>query len=246
MSDFKIIKRRRLYQDIVGQIQGFIREGVLKPGDRLPAERELAEQLQVSRSSLREAVRTMELQGLVTSRPGAGTFIRQESLDALIAIMDSSLDKVKDSLKDIFEVRHLLEPHIAALAAERATPKDIHLMGQAIQDQEKQISRGETGVEGDTAFHFAMAQSIKNWALLIVISNIEDILSESRDLSLQSPGRPERSLDSHRQILDRIIQRDVEGARAAMEYHISQVEPAQFIEQDGLEAAPQAVAGLST
>jgi len=71
-------------------------------------------------------------------------------------------------------------------------------------------------------------------------------LSESRDLSLQSPGRPERSLDSHRQILERIIQRDVEGARAAMEYHISQVEPAQFIEQDGIEAAHRAVAGLST
>jgi len=246
MSDFKVIKRRRLYQDIVGQIQGSIREGVLKPGDRLPAERELAEQLQVSRSSLREAMRTMELQGLVASRPGAGTFIRQESLDALIAIMDSSMDKVKDSLKDIFEVRHLLEPHIAALAAERASPKDIRLMGEAIQDQEKQIAQGETGVEGDTAFHFAMAQSIKNWALLIVISNIEDILSESRDLSLQSPGRPERSLDSHRQILERIIQRDVEGARAAMEYHISQVEPAQFIEQDGIEAAHRAVAGLST
>ena len=102
---------------------------------------------------------------------------------------------MKDSLKDIFEVRHLLEPHIAALAAERATPKDIRLMGEAIEDQEKQIALGETGVEGDTAFHFAMAQSVKNWALLIVISNIEDVLRESRDLSLQSPGRPQRSLD---------------------------------------------------
>jgi GntR family transcriptional repressor for pyruvate dehydrogenase complex len=234
MEDFKIIKRRRLYQDIVGQIQGFIKEGILKPGDRLPSERELAERLQVSRSSLREAIRALELQGLVVSRPGAGTFISTESLDSLISIIASSLTEERDALNDIFEVRHLLEPQIAALAAERATPEDIQRAIEALEEQERQVARGETGVEGDTAFHFAMAQATQNWALVKVVSTIADILRQSRDQSLQTPGRPQRSLASHRQILDVVRRNDREGAREAMQHHISQVEPAHFPVRDGL------------
>ena len=227
MQEYKVIHRRRLYQDIVRQIQDMIREGVLKPGARLPAERELAERMEVSRSTLREAVRTLELQGLVESRPGAGTFVRHESPDALVSIMDSSFDRVRESLQDISEVRHLLEPQIAALAAERATEADIQHMEEAINNQEAQIARGETGVDGDTAFHFAMAQATQNWALLIVMSNVSDVLRQSRDLSLHTPGRPQRSLASHRHVLEMVGLRDKEGARAAMEHHLSEVEPGQ-------------------
>ena len=225
MEDFKVIERRRLYQDIVRQIQEFIRDGSLKPGDRLPSERELAERLQVSRSSLREAVRTLELQGLVVSRPGAGTFVSTDSVDTLVSMIASSLAGSRDFLNDIFEVRHVLEPQIAALAAERATREDIQHMVEALEDQERQIAEGETGVEGDTAFHFAIAQATQNWALVRVVSTISDILSQSRDQSLQTPGRPPRSLASHRHILDMIQSEDIEGARGAMQYHISEVEP---------------------
>ena len=246
MEDFKIIKRRRLYQDIVGQIQGFIKEGILKPGDRLPSERELAERLQVSRSSLREAIRALELQGLVVSRPGAGTFISTESLDSLISIIAASLTEERDALNDIFEVRHLLEPQIAALAAERATPEDIQRAIEALEEQERQVARGETGVEGDTAFHFAMAQATQNWALVKVVSTIADILRQSRDQSLQTPGRPQRSLASHRQILDVVRRNDAEGAREAMQHHISQVEPAHFPVRDGLGPASLAATKLLT
>ena len=231
MENFTAIKRRRLYQDIVGRIQELIREGILKPGDRLPSERELAERLQVSRSSLREAMRALELQGLLVSRPGAGTFVSTESLDTLISIIASSLTDAKDILNDIFEVRHLLEPQIAALAAERATWEDIQRMVDALGEQECQIAGGETGVKGDTAFHFAMAQATQNWALVKVISTISDILRQSRDQSLQTPGRPQRSLASHRYILDMIERGDVEEARAAMQYHISEVEPAAHFSQ---------------
>ena len=226
MEDFKAIKQRRLYQDIVGQIQEFIREGILKPGDRLPPERDLAERLQVSRSSLREAIRALELKGLVVSRAGAGTFVSTESLDTLIAIIASSLTEARDIQNDIFEVRHLLEPQIAALSAERATPEDMRHMEEAIGAQEGQIARGETGVDGDTSFHFAMAQGAQNWALVKVIHTVEEILGQSRDLALQTPGRPQRSLASHRHILDMIQMRDVDGARKAMEHHISEIEPA--------------------
>jgi len=226
MQDFKAIKRTRLYQDIVGQIQEFIQEGILKPGDKLPPERELADRLQVSRSSLREAMRALELRGVVVSRPGAGTFISTESLDTLMSIIAFSHAGTKDGLNDIFEVRHLLEPQIAALAAARATQADIQRMEEALEEQEREIGRGETGVVGDTSFHFAMARATQNWALVKVMSTISDILRQSRDQSLETPGRPQRSLASHRHILNMMQQRDVEAARSSMEHHISEVEPA--------------------
>ena len=235
MEDFKVIERRRVYQDIVGQIKRLIHEGVLKPGDRLPSERELAERLQVSRSSLREAMRALELQGLVVSRPGAGTFVSTESLDTLISIIADSLAEAREYLNDIFEVRHLLEPQIAALAAERAMPRDMRRMAEALEEQAHQVARGETGVEGDTAFHFAMAQATQNRALLRVVSTISDILSQSRDQSLQTPGRPQRSLASHRDILGTIQRGEVEAARAAMQHHISEVEPADVSVSEGLQ-----------
>ena len=245
MEDFKAIKRSRLYQGIVEQIQALIGEGVLKPGDRLPPERELAERLQVSRSSLREAMRALELQGLVVSRPGAGTFVSTESLDTLIATIASSLTQARDTLSDIFEVRHLLEPQLAALAAERATPEDVRRMAEALEGQERQVAGGETGVEGDTAFHFALAQATENWALARVMSTISDILRQSRDRSLQSPGRPQRSLASHRHILEMVQRRDVEGAREAMQDHISEVEPAQLPVPGAEKVVPGVAARLT-
>ncbi len=237
MEDFKAITHRRLYQDIVGQIHEFIRDGVLKPGDRLPAERELAERLQVSRSSVREAIRALELQGLVVSRPGAGTFVSTQSLDALVATIAASLTEARGALNDVFEVRHLLEPQIAALAAERATPEDMQGMDAAIAEQERQIARGETGVDGDTAFHFALAQATQNGALVKVVATIADILHQSRDQTLQTPGRPQRSHASHKYIVEMIQRRDGEEARAAMEYHISEVEPG-YLAVDGSQHSP--------
>lgn len=226
MEDFQVVQRRRLHQDIAGQIRDLIRDGVLKSGDRLPAERELAERFQVSRSSLREAMRALELQGMVVSRPGSGTFVSSETLEPLVSIIASTLTQANQSLSDIFEVRHLLEPHIAALAAERATPEDCGHMDEAIEEQESQIANGNTGVDGDTAFHFALAQATQNWALVKVISTISDILTQSRDHTMQTPGRPLRSLASHRHILETVRGGDVEGAREAMQHHIAEVEPA--------------------
>ena len=246
MQDFRTIERRSLYQDIVRQIQELIKDGTLQPGDRLPSERELADRLQVSRGSLREAIRALELQGLVVSRPGAGTFVNNESLDTLVSMIASSLTQENGSLTSVFEVRHLLEPQIASLAAERAGPEDIQQMVDALRDQDGQIGRGETGVEGDTAFHFAIAQAAHNWALLKVISTVADILRQSRDQSLQTPGRPQRSLSSHRYILEMIRARDGEGARSAMEHHLLDVEPTRAPPDGRLEAASPAATGPPT
>ena len=216
---------RRLYEDIVQRFRLLIREGALKPGDRLPAERVLAEQLQVSRSSVREAIRSLELQGLVVSKRGSGTFINTDNLESMVALIASTLSSGADTLKHIFEMRHMLEPQIAAAAAQRASEQEISDLESILEQQVREIADGGTGVDSDTAFHFALASATHNSALVKVVSAVEDILRRSRDQSLQEPGRPQRSLASHREILRMIRAGDADGARSAMEYHLTAVEP---------------------
>jgi len=189
----------------------------------------LAEQLKVSRSSVREAIRTLELQGLAVSKQGSGTFINTQSLNAVATLMTSSLGEGLEAdeaqLHDIFEVRHLLEPQLAALAAQRATPEDVERLSSILVEQQRQIMEGETGVDADTEFHFALATATHNAALVKVVSAVEDVLRQSRDQTLQQPGRSQRSLDSHREILEMVREGDHQGARSAMEHHLTAVEP---------------------
>ena len=220
-----------MYEDIVQQFSSLIRQGALKPGERLPSERVLAEQLQVSRSSVREAMRSLELQGLVISKRGSGTFINTDNLESMVALIASTLSAGTGTIQHIFEMRHVLEPQIAALAAQRADQQEIQEMEDILKAQAGEIDAGQTGVDADTAFHFALASATHNSALVKVVSAVEDILHRSRDQSLQEPGRAQRSLDSHRQILNMIQTGDAEGARRAMEHHLTVVEPANLSRQ---------------
>ena len=198
----------------------------MQHGARLPSERSLAGQFKVSRGSVREAIRSLELQGLVVSRRGAGTFINTGNLESVVALIAITLSSGGETLQEIFEVRHLLEPPIAAVAAQRASPEEIQKLTEILEEQQQQISIGQTGVDSDTAFHFALASATHNSALVKVVSAVEDILRLSRDYSLQEPGRPQRSLASHRQILRMVEAGDAEGAKQAMEHHLTLVEPA--------------------
>lgn len=228
-SELHNLQGQRLHESIVQRFHALIQEGSLEHGARLPAERVLAEQLKVSRSSVREAIRTLELQGLVVSKHGSGTFINTRSLNAVTTLMTSNLGEGlgagEAQLREIFEVRHLLEPQLAALAAQRATPEDVERLVAILEEQQRQIMEGETGVDADTEFHFALATATHNTALVKVVSAVEDVLRQSRDQSLQQPGRPERSLASHHQILEMVQSGDHRGAREAMEHHLTAVEP---------------------
>lgn len=236
------VKRRRLYEDIVQQFHALIYQGALKPGDRLPAERELSEQFQVSRSSVREALRALELQGLVVSKRGSGTFISTGNLDAALALVAANLNGGTAALPDVFEMRHLMEPQIAALAAQRANLEDVTRLREILTEQQWQIDSGETGVAADTDFHFTLAAATHNSALVKVVSAIEDILQVSRDRSLQEPGRPQRSLASHSQILEMVERGDTAGARQAMNHHLTAVEPASGLAPQPAGIAPEYLA----
>lgn len=208
----------------MSQIHDLISEGRFKAGDQLPSERELAETFKVSRTSVREALRALETKGLVVSRTGTGNFVADLPIESLIAPLATLLIEGRNALADIFELRNVIEPHIAALAAERATLKDIERMKRILRKQKEQVDRGATGVEADADFHFAIGQATQNHALEKLVSGLMDILSHSREESLQTPGRSQASMDSHYRILTAIETHNRKKAREAMLHHIEQVE----------------------
>ncbi|MBI3988789.1 MAG: FadR family transcriptional regulator [candidate division NC10 bacterium] len=219
----KAIKKTKVYKGIVLQLRNLIAEGKLKPGDQLPPERELSETFQVSRASVREAIRALESLGLVESRQGEGTYV-VDNVQILLQRLAGDLLEEQDALLEIFEARKILEPEIAAFAAKRATPLEIQEMANILERQAQEIARGGTGVEEDTAFHSALARAAKNMLLLRLTDAIVDSLRKSRERSLQTGDRPVRSLAGHREILEAIKAQDTGWARRATLRHLEEIE----------------------
>jgi GntR family transcriptional repressor for pyruvate dehydrogenase complex len=221
--DLKAIKKIRVYEDIVAQVKDLIAEGKLRPGDQLPPERELSDTFQVSRASVREAIRALESLGFIETRQGEGTYIAS-SVETLLASLPSALFQRRDFLLQVFEARKILEPAIAGLAAERAAVEEVAQLEAILMEQARQITEGETGVEADTRFHSALAEAAKNGVLLKLNDAIVDSLRETRERSLQARGRPARSLAGHREILQAIRSGNPTRAKEAMRNHLEAIE----------------------
>lgn len=220
----KAIKKTRIHEEVVTQVHDLIKEGKFKAGDQLPSERELAETFKVSRTSVREALRALEAQGLIISRTGMGNFIADLPIESLVAPLAKFLIKEKTALADIFELRKLIEPPIAALAADRATKSDIERMKRILDKQSEAVGRGETGVEADAELHFAIGQATQNQALEKLVSGLMEVTSDSREESLQTNVRRKASIEAHGKIFSAIEQHNRASAQKAMLHHIEQVE----------------------
>ena len=218
------IKSTRIYEEIVRQIKSMIAEGRLKSGDQLPPERDLAEKFLVSRTSVREALRALESVGLIEIRPGEGTFVREISVEALVEPLALVLLSQREMIGELFEARRLLEPTIAGLAARRATPDEIHEMERILEEQAKAIAAGNTGLAQDAAFHAAIGTAAHNRAITRIVHAVMDLLGQSREESIGTPGRPTRSHEDHRRILAAIRTRDAAAAERAMLDHVVAVE----------------------
>ena len=222
--DLEPIKSTRIYEEIVRQIKTMITEGRLKSGDQLPPERDLAEKFLVSRTSVREALRALESLGLVEIRPGEGTFVREVSVESLIEPLALVMLSQREALGELFEARRVLEPSIAGLAAIRATRDDLSEMTRILDEQAREIAAGRTGFAQDAQFHNAIGAAAHNRAITRIAHAIMDLLTQSREESLNTPGRPERSHEDHRRVLDAIAKRNEAGARQAMLDHLQAVE----------------------
>jgi len=221
---YEPIQSERLYERIVSQIERRIEDGDLKVGDQLPAERELAEQFAVSRTAVREAVKALRQKGLVEIRPGRGTFITNGTSDtirhSLGMLMKIGATKGSGNL---VEVREILEPEIAALAATRITDEYITAMQEAVKIMDTALGNVDIFVEADLDFHLALAEATQNPIVPILMDSIIDLLREQRKRTGLTKGGLQRGQAHHKKILDAVTRRDAEAARKAMQEHMKQV-----------------------
>lgn len=229
-----MVRQRKLADDIVTQLETMILEGTLRPGERLPAERALAEQFGVSRPSLREAIQKLAAKGLLMSRHGGGNFVA-ESLgstfsDPLLHLLENNAD----AQRDLLEFRHTLEGSCAYYAALRATELDQQRLSDAfaaLQDcygREGVVTRAEEGA-ADARFHLAIAEASHNAVLLHTIRGLFDLLKRNvvtnigGMYALRDETR-QMLMAQHRELYEAIIERRAEDARDVIHRHITYVQ----------------------
>jgi GntR family transcriptional regulator, transcriptional repressor for pyruvate dehydrogenase complex len=222
-SGFESIRRNKVYEEVARQLERMILKK-LHPGDKLPSERELAESLGVSRSSIRDAIRSLELVGLVEPRQGSGTVVREISADTVMNPLTNVLRHKVELVTELIDFRKMLEPPLAGRAATHGSEEELEEMEDILHRQEAKFRAGELAIEEDSEFHYAIAMASGNSVVLKILDFVMDLLRETRERSLQTVGRPHKSLAGHRKILAAIKKRDPEAAKAAMRRHIEDIE----------------------
>ena len=217
------VQRTSVSDAIIAQITDLIERNVLKPGDRLPPERELCKRFQVGRSSLREALRSLSMMGLLDGRVGEGTFVCDKGQYVERALQWGFLLDGK-KLQDLSETRLMLESQNAYLAAERATPEDLAAIADALAGMAGGLADAGRFLASDLQFHLLIAQATHNSILYSLLETTRNYLQEWIKESLAEPSlagpRAELSLAEHQQILAALQRRDAEAARQAMAAHI--------------------------
>lgn len=222
-AEFEAIRRNKVYEEVAKQIQNHI-FAHLKPGDVLPPERELTRKFGVSRGSVRDAIRSLELIGLVEPRQGMGTLICEPSADVLLSPLAAIIRQKRKLVRELLDVRKIIEPALARRAAVHATPAQITEMEELLERQREKVQRGELSIDEDTEFHYRIAQAADNSVLLRIVDVLMDMLRETRQRSLQTRGRPQKSLAGNRRILAALKRHDPAASAASMLRHLEEIE----------------------
>jgi GntR family transcriptional regulator, transcriptional repressor for pyruvate dehydrogenase complex len=193
---------------------------ILTAGTRLPSERELSKRLRVSRPSLREALRTLELMGVVDTRHGSGTHVADSGTDVLKKPLEFLFMLDQPSIADLHDTRSLLEIHLAGRAAERRTDADLAAIDLALKQMKKKLSRPSDVTDPDLRFHEAIAAASHNRLLERLMNCLRGAISEMMNVAW--PGQPDMnaSYDLHVRVATAIRKKDVDGARRAMARHM--------------------------
>lgn len=215
----KEVKKRRAYEDIVTQIRDLIEKGRLKPGEQLPNEKELTETFKVSRSTVREAMLSLETMNLVSRRQGDGTYVMGSGEEVL-----SPLFHEKDDVIDVLTLRKIIEPQIAALASKNATTRQIDALANIISEQEKDVAEGRNPIKSDCDFHYALACMSDNRVLQRLMVALVRPLKKVREEYLQTEERKLKSIEGHRKIFAAIKNGSATAAQNAMLRHLEGIE----------------------
>ena len=217
VEQLRRVTRPRLYEVIVEQLCAYIADNEMTPGDRLPAERDLASQLGVSRASLSQALVALEVQGVLSVRHGDGAIlVRRPTEERAVKALREHADRIPD----IIEAREALEVKLAGLAAARRTDDEMAAIDRAIATMESEIESGDRGVVGDEMFHEAITTAAHSSLLSKLMHEISGLVRETRIESLSQEHRPRASLEGHRRIAEAVRRQDAAEASRAMADHI--------------------------
>lgn len=215
------VSRTTLTTDVCRRLVEQLSQGYWKEGDRIPPERELGRLLGVGRASLREALKALEIMGMIEIRRGDGTFVcnRSEffSSPMLWSIVSSSTARVQE----LVEARRAMESELAALAAVRADESDLTRIANSLAVQQKTTDSPDQFLEADLEFHMAIADAAHNGILLNTVQLIRNLMRQWIESTDRIPGIPAKALAQHKTIFKAISKKDPEAARSAMENHLT-------------------------
>lgn len=225
---YKPVKTKKSYEQVADTLLEKIKSGQLQPGDKLDSVTQLAKSFEVSQSVIREALSGLRAMGLLTMRQGEGTYVSKYDASKFSLPVSAAFIMKKEDVKELFEVRRILEAGAAASAALHHTEKDMEAMKKVLLEMEEAIGNGELGEQADYDFHLAIVKASQNKMLTSLLSSVSDIMAETiretRRLVLFSEGRDERLLQEHRKIFEAIQAKNPNEARKNMVEHLIGVE----------------------
>lgn len=221
---FRSVKRQRVSDEIVAQVRALISEGVLKPGDRLPPERELIREFGVSRPSLREALKSLVAQGFLEVKQGDRTFVKSITSEKLQDPLSLLLKADTQKIFDLIEVRKAMEAWGAFHAAQRGSEEDIRKLEEIIGKMKEALDEGKSWEKQDADFHLAMAQATHNTIQTHIMSTIYDLLRESVARVFRDQGKAKKLFNQHYRIFSAIKNRSPDKARERVLEHLNYVE----------------------
>ena len=228
------VEPRRLYRQIADQIRGLIESGEVRRGARLPAERDLAKQLRVSRPSLREAIIALEIEGLLDVRVGSGIYVRQPGARVNGAELAGASGPF-----EVMHARWLIEGECAALAAKRATADQVRALREAHLRMVEASRKDPNPLDADRAFHMRLAEASGNSALVLMVETLWDQrigpLYRALERKIEHAGMAAETLREHQAILAAVARRDPAAARAATRRHMDMTKKRNSKEWKGVE-----------
>lgn len=224
MQNFQAIQVDSPVDKIIKQLKQLIVTGQMKPGEKLPPERKLAEKLGVGRSYVREAIHKLEFYGLLKTSPQSGTYVSGYNIKMLEGLLTDVINLNIDDFAALIEARYYLEVNVAKLAAIRRTEQDIQEIVQAKEEYERKTKKGISAVEEDLFFHFRIAKASKNpvfESMMLIL--LPDIIRQISEKQICAKGRSKRAVQEHDQLLQAIIAGDAKAAEKAMAEHLEEV-----------------------
>ncbi|HDX9579229.1 TPA: FadR family transcriptional regulator [Bacillus pseudomycoides] len=227
--EYKSIKPKKIYEEVSEAILGMIKNGTLKPGDKLLPVHQLAEQFQVGRSAVREALSALRAMGLIEMKQGEGTYVKNFTPSALTSSLSTTLLMKQEDIVNLFEVRKVLEVGVVGAAALKRTDENIHNIKHWLDEMQKGMGDEQAGEKADFHFHMAIAEASHNNILLELMNHVSEMIAEAigetrRIILYGEQTTAERLLEEHRKIYEAVLENDVEAAQQAMQNHLTNVE----------------------